>query len=93
MRLLAQWYSDQLAELKRYKQRVERRWRKSGLNVNQQIYHDHSVAINKALAESKREYYADCEITNGSCFKQPTDCMVLKNRRPTISCESERLRM
>ena len=43
------WYTDTLHEAKHLRRQVERRWKKSRLTVNHQIYGDQCIVVNKLL--------------------------------------------
>ena len=56
-RLLAKWYNDQLRHEKREKRRLERRYRKSGLTVDMENFHEQTQKYNNLLEKTKTDYY------------------------------------
>ncbi|XP_072028487.1 uncharacterized protein [Amphiura filiformis] len=66
VRPMCQWYSDSLRSAKRHKRRLERKFRKSKLEVDRQIYIDACRSYRYALNESKRIYHND-RITGSNC--------------------------
>ena len=53
------WYSDELHEAKHLRRKLERRWRKSRLTVDHQIYRDQCIVMNKLLKRTRQTYYSD----------------------------------
>ena len=51
------WYSDNLRSAKRHKRRLERKFRKSKLEVDRQIYLDACKSYRRDLNEAKRSYH------------------------------------
>ena len=56
-RRLAKWYNDQLRHEKREKRRLERRYRKSGLTVDMENFHEQTQKYNNLLEKTKTDYY------------------------------------
>lgn len=56
-RRFAKWYNDQLRHEKREKRRLERRYRKSGLTVDMENFHEQSQKYNNLLEKTKTDYY------------------------------------
>ena len=56
-RRLAKWYNDQLRHEKREKRRLERRYRKSGLIVDMENFHEQTQKYNNLLEKTKTDYY------------------------------------
>ena len=56
-RRLAKWYNDQLRHEKREKCRLERRYRKSGLTVDMENFHEQTQKYNNFLEKTKTDYY------------------------------------
>ena len=68
---LAKWYNDQLRHEKREKRRLERRYRKSGLTVDMEIFHEQTQKYNNLLEKTKplfrrRQVYS--EGVGPTCF-------------------------
>ena len=59
------WYSEELRAKKQELRRYERKWVKSGLLVEKQIFHKESVAYKTLLEKSKATYHRspilDCD--------------------------------
>ncbi|KAK3085690.1 hypothetical protein FSP39_007270 [Pinctada imbricata] len=53
-----QWYSDELREIKHERQKAERIWHRTKLNVHEQIYKEICYKRNELLARSKVEFYS-----------------------------------
>ena len=60
----APWYNDSLREAKRKKRQLERKMKKSGLQIDKEIFQEHCKTYHKSLESAKREHYqskiADC---------------------------------
>jgi len=61
----APWFSDELRALKCEKQRCERRWVKSGLEVHKQLYRDSVCNYYAAIKEAKRAHFSN-KISNSN---------------------------
>ena len=53
------WYSDELHEAKHLRRKLERRWHKSRLTVDHQIYRDQCIVMNRLLKKTRQTYYSD----------------------------------
>ena len=53
----APWYSDDLRQVKHEKQRLERKYRKSGLLVDKQLFEDKCLEYNVLIDSCKKNYY------------------------------------
>ena len=53
------WYTDDLHQAKHLRRKLERKWRKSRLTIDQQIFRNQCVVVNKLLKESRVSYYSD----------------------------------
>ena len=51
----AQWYSDDLHTIKLEKRKLERKWRKSRLEIDHQIFKSKKAEFSKAIRSAKRE--------------------------------------
>jgi hypothetical protein len=51
------WYTDTLHEAKHLRRKLARRWEKSRLTVNHQIYRDQCIVVNKLLTLTRTAYY------------------------------------
>ena len=56
-RRLAKWYNDQLCHEKRKKRRLERCYRKSGLTVDMEIFHEPAQKYDNLLEKTKTDCY------------------------------------
>ncbi|XP_072052025.1 uncharacterized protein [Amphiura filiformis] len=53
----APWYNDSLREAKRKKRRLERKMKKSGLQVDKEIFQEHCGNYHKSLESAKKDHY------------------------------------
>jgi exonuclease III len=53
------WYTDELRKEKQKKRKSERRWRKTKLTVDYDVYKEHCKETNKLLLAAKREHYSN----------------------------------
>ena len=53
------WYTDDLHQAKHLRRKLERKWRNSRLTIDQQIFRNQCVVVNKLLKESRVSYYSD----------------------------------
>jgi flagellar biosynthesis chaperone FliJ len=67
------WYTDELHAVKHTRRKLERRWRKTKLTVDHQIYRDQCVVMNKLLHHTRVSYYSDkliaCGRDQGGIYK------------------------
>lgn len=65
LRPKAPWYTDSLRDLKRNKRHLERKWLKSQLTVDKEIFHEECKNYKQALNEAKIDYHcsqiAECD--------------------------------
>lgn len=59
------WYTEDLHAAKHLRRKLERKWRKTKLSVDHQIYRDQCVTTNKLLLRTRLSYYSDKIITCG----------------------------
>ena len=53
------WYSQELREAKHQKRRLERTWRRTGLEIDHQLYRGHCATVNKLLMKAKLDFYSE----------------------------------
>lgn len=58
LRPSASWYNESINEAKRKRRRLERRWRKSRLCIDRQLYAEQCKAVNDMLKQAKVSYYS-----------------------------------
>ena len=67
------WYNDELHEAKHLRRRLERKWKKSRLTVDHQIYREQCIVVNKLLKQAKMSYYSEkiteCGKDQGAIYK------------------------
>ena len=57
LRPSAPWYDDKIDEEKRKRRKLERRWRKSRLVIDRQLYKDRCKVVNSLIKNAKQRYY------------------------------------
>ena len=63
------WFSDELYTAKCNKRIAERTWRRTGLTVHKEIYHNSRTCYNNMLDAAKTSYYHDKIVQSGSDMK------------------------
>ena len=53
------WYTEGLHEAKHVKRRLERKWRKSKLTIDHDIYRQQCARVNKMLKQTRIDYYSE----------------------------------
>lgn len=53
------WFTEDLHDAKHLKRKFERKWRKSGLMVDHQIYRTQCAIVNGMLKQTRTEYYSE----------------------------------
>jgi len=53
------WYTDELHEAKHIKRNLERKWLKSRLTIDHEIYRNHCAKMNKMLKKARVDFYSD----------------------------------
>ena len=66
LRLQSPWYNTDLEAAKRLKRKLERKWLKSKLTVDLQIYRDQCAKLNKLLLYHKKDYFSNKVVECGS---------------------------
>ncbi|XP_063951799.1 uncharacterized protein LOC135153255 [Lytechinus pictus] len=78
LRPKAPWYTDKVREAKRAKRRAERILKKSGLEINRQIYKETCKSYNAIIHQSKSQYLTDeiaqCDTKQLFQFTQRLSC-------------------
>lgn len=92
LRPSAPWYNDNIASAKRERRKYERRWRKSGLTIHQELYKDQCKIVRSLIKSSKMEFYANLITENKSDHKvlfSAIDRMLnLKPEKSYPTCDS-----
>ncbi|XP_072033093.1 uncharacterized protein [Amphiura filiformis] len=61
------WYNDEIADAKKKRKRLERRWRKSKLQIDRDLFKAQRLLVNTLINKAKSSYYRDqivnCENT------------------------------
>ena len=65
------WYSPEIDEVKKLRKRLERKWGKTNLEVDRQIFTSQRQLVYSMIYEAKAAYYRD-KISN--CTDQKQDC-------------------
>lgn len=71
------WYNDEIHHSRRLRRKLERKWRKSRLNTDRQLYIEQRTATNALIEKSKERYYKN-EFKNADCktmFKKVNDLL------------------
>ncbi|CAB3997172.1 Hypothetical predicted protein, partial [Paramuricea clavata] len=58
IRSMAPWYNEDIKKQKIVRRCKERRWRKSGSQVDRQAYADQCILVKNTISEAKMEYYS-----------------------------------
>ena len=69
LRPAAAWYSEEINSLKKHRRRLERRWRRTKLPADGQLFTDQCRAVNDLLCSSKKSYYTSLINDNQSDYK------------------------
>lgn len=65
----ASWYTEDIANEKCKRRQLERRWRKSGLDMDRQQYYDQCKRVRDIIKSSKMNYYSAFILENKSDHK------------------------
>ncbi|XP_028395747.1 uncharacterized protein LOC114519775 [Dendronephthya gigantea] len=65
LRPKAPWYTDEINVQKRKRRQLERKWRKTKMNADRNLYKQQCYVVNKLIYSSKSAYYTDL-IKDGS---------------------------
>ena len=89
------WYNEELHEAKHLKRKLERKWRKTNLTVDHEIYRNQCASVNKLLQRTRVKFYFEkieaCERDQKTLFKV-TKKLLGKNEEvvlPTSSSSEE----
>ena len=67
------WYNDELHQEKHTKRKLERKWKKSKLTIDHEIYRNQCATVNKMLKQTRINFYSDkvesCGRDQKSLFK------------------------
>ncbi len=87
----APWFTEELREAKQGRRKLERKWLKSRLHVDHQIYRDRCVEVNKLLRQTKTSYYSsqilDCGKDQKALFSI-TNKLLHRNVKKLPTCET-----
>ena len=88
----AVWYTEEIHEARRIRRKLERKWRKSGLEVDFQIYTSQRQAVTRLVHETKTDYYCADIQTNAKDSKllfKTVDTLLHKSGEPPLpACDS-----
>ena len=86
------WYSEVINSLTKHRRRLERRWRRTQLPADRQLFIDQCRAVNNLLCFSKKSYYTSLINDNQSdyklLFKTIDNLLPRKCVTPFPSCNS-----
>ena len=87
------WHSDAIGQAKRERRRAERKWRKTKLLVDRQIYCQKKRHVNKLCDQAKKDFYADkiseCGKDQKQLFKVVNSLLHKPTETPLPSHDSE----
>ena len=69
LRPVAAWYSEEINSLKKHRRRLERRWRRTKLSTDRQLFIAQCRAVHNLTCSSKKSYYTSLINDNQSDFK------------------------
>ena len=81
----AVWYTEEIHEARRIRRKLERKWRKSGLEVDFQIYTSQRQAVTRLVHKTKTDYYCADIQTNAKDSKllfKTVDTLLHKSGEP-----------
>ena len=89
------WFTDEIKKAKQDRRQAERKWRKSKLSVDHQIYREKHNLVTALSAKAKTEFYSqqidECDGDHGKLFKIANS--LLQKRRevhlPTHTCQKD----
>ena len=68
-----QWHTETIRNAKHLRRRLERKWRKSKMDADHQVFRKHCGVVAKLLFDTKQEYYSEeiqaCERNQRALFK------------------------
>ena len=53
------WYTEDLHDAKHLRRKLERKWKRTKLTIDHQIYRQQCTSVNKLLHQTRRTYYSD----------------------------------
>ncbi len=59
LRPTSPWYNEELHEAKHLKRKLERKWRKTNLTVDHEIYRNQCASVNKFLKQTRVKFYSE----------------------------------
>ena len=88
----AVWYTEEIHEARRIRRKLERKWRKTGLEVDFQIYSNQRQAVTRRVHATKTDYYCADIQTNAKDAKllfKMVDTLLHRSGEPALSaCDS-----
>ena len=88
----APWYSTEIASEKTKRRKFERRWRKSQLHIDRQLFEDQCVLVRNMVKNAKQSYYSSIISENASdqkaLFNTVDRLLYRRTDRQYPSCES-----
>ena len=88
----AEWYTEDIHEARRIRRKLERKWRKTGLEVDFQIYGNQRQAVTRFLHATETDYYCANIQTNAKDSKllfRTVDTLLQRSGEPALpACDS-----
>ena len=91
LRLKAPWYTDSLRDMKRTKRSLERRWKKTELTVDKEVFREECIKYKQALTKAKSEYHrsqiAECDsrLVNKLLVYKPSKALPSYDSKKTLA--------
>ena len=86
------WYNEAIGQAKRERKRAERKWRKTRLTVDRQIYVSKRNAVNRLCNNAKKDFYgrkiSECQNDQKQIFKIANSLLHKSNETPLPEHES-----
>ena len=83
----AVWYTEEIHEARRIRRKLERKWRKTGLEVDFQIYSNQRQAVTRLVHATKTDYYCADIQTNAKDAKllfKTVDTLLHRSGEPAL---------
>ena len=89
----AEWYTEEIHKARRIRRKLERKWRKTGLEVDFQIYSNQRQAVTRLLHAIKTDYYCAKIQSNAKDSKllfRTVDTLLHRSGEPALpACDSQ----
>ncbi len=86
------WYTEEIRSEKRVRRRLERKWDKSKLSIDEQVFHAQRNKVNILITDTRSKYYhkkvEDCGSDQKALFKVIEDLFQKDNSSQFPDCES-----